>query len=136
MSQNLNLVKYFVSEFYMDKTIELAHIVSPSFYFTVNSGEPQSFDTYAHHLKLVKQNAELTISEIRSIDADNVEVDFAILSSHNGVYEKYFGTSIFNVTNGMLNNSIIKYHHSKQEFEKIQNILFGIESRQLESYFL
>lgn len=136
MSQNLSLIKYFVSEFYMDKIMDLAHIVSPNFYFTINSSFRQPFEVYANHLNLVKQDSELTISEMRSVSEQIVEVDFTIIYINEGMYDKIFGTTEFFVEKGMIEHTNIIYHHANEEIVRFQNAMFGLTEPQSKSYFL
>ncbi|MCJ8323313.1 MAG: hypothetical protein HRU29_04470 [Rhizobiales bacterium] len=120
----------------MDKTIELAHVVSPNFYFTVNSNFKQSFEVYAKNFKIVKQDSELTISEVRIIDDQIIEVDYTILLLIDGEYQKTLVTGQFFVADGLIQHVNLDYHQKKEEFTRFQNTLFGLGEPQLESYFL
>lgn len=68
MSQNLRLAEYFTSEFYKNKTHQLAHIASPNFEFVLNNRGKKNFEEYAIRTTLVGRKSDIEIGEFTSTD--------------------------------------------------------------------
>lgn len=126
MSQNLRLVEYFSSNFYLNHTINLAHIASPSFVFRVNGGDKLDFKAFSLRRKLLSQNGKLSIGDISSDDDTTFYADFvAIINSG----EEATGNCTFRVKNDLIERVEINYHLSKVDLKRVENeLLFDNES--------
>lgn len=124
MSQNLRLVSYFVSEFYHNKMIELEHITSPNFSFTLHTEKKQTFKEFAERMSYVTENAKLEIGDIRTQD-DVYFYASAELSIPTGDAEDYIvhGENRFMVKNGLLDEVKVTYDLCAEDFIVIQQLL-------------
>ena len=120
MSHNLKLVKYFTNEFYFDHTIDLAHIASNSFKYSVNSGPTKNFEEYAKRRSLFNQNARLTIGTFSSEDDMYFYADFNTELT-NG--ERISGECMLRVSRGLLEQVDINYDLSGDELLDLERVL-------------
>lgn len=118
MTQNLRLVKYFMSEFYKSKTSDLAHIASPSFVFQRNNGKPLDFDQYALSKAILAVHAEIEFEELKS---DNDVVFYCKWTMRIPDEKKIIltgvGQSRFIVKNGLLQKVHVSYDTAEYVFE-------------------
>lgn len=135
MSQNLRLVEYFLSEFYKNRTLELAHIVSPNFYYCVNGGEKEDFETYVQRMNLIFKNSDSFMTPPQTEDDQIFAVDYVISIETNGSIERLYGVAKYNIVNGLLENIHITHHNDQQEIDRLRNLMLS-EQKQPTSFFL
>ena len=121
MSQNLRLVEYFTSEFYLGHLLDLSHIASPTFTFTVNSSPPENFEEYAKRTSALNRNGKLIIGKFTSED----DIHFHT----NSVTKLNIGVSascklIFMVSRGLLERVNINYDMPNEEFQIFNQLIF------------
>lgn len=124
MSQNLRLVNYFVSEFYRNRMIELEHVTSPDFSFTLHTGAKQSFTEFAARMGFVNDNAKLELGEIHSTD-DTIFIAPSKVSiiSEDGQEFIATGENSFLIKNELLEEVKVTYNLADNEFALMQKLL-------------
>lgn len=120
MSQNSRLVEYFTSEFYFNSLINLAHIVSDTFTYSVNSGPDENFEKFAERRVYFSQNANLVIDDFTSDDDIHFDANFET-TLINGITVS--GMCMFKVSNGLIERAEIKYDLSDEEFLSLERAL-------------
>lgn len=121
MSQNLRLVEYFSSEFYRSHTLDLAHIASTTFEFSVNSGPTKNFEEYAKRTAKLNKKANLIIGEFTSEDDIHFHASF---ETKLDCKVSASGKCMFKVSRGLLERVNIDYDMTKEEFEIFNQLLF------------
>ena len=125
MTQNSNLVEYFISEFYMNKTADLAHIASPSFKFKLNNSKSYNFQNYADSMLFLTQNAEIEFGDVNSVDDVTFVSKWAMfMKIDNGKIDQGLGYTEFQVKKGMLNLVRVVFD-AEEEFFKYYNKLYA-----------
>lgn len=105
MSKNHRLVEYFVSEFYLDKTAELAHIVSPKFIFKTPFVDQKNFDEYVIHVHSHVKNSNVTIDHISSKDDSIFEVEFTLETLENTAN---YGKKVSNIMKIKIEDNLVQ----------------------------
>lgn len=123
MSQNLKLVKYFISQFYEERSLELAHIVSPRFYFIVNSSGKLSFEEYAERMNEMYKTSKSFVTDLRSDDDQTFFADYIIVTEVDGYSEKLCGIAKYYVLNGLLESVHINRHNDEKEMKRLLELM-------------
>lgn len=120
MSQNLRLVKYFTSEFYFSHTIELAHIASTTFEFSINSGPKMGYEEFASRRALFTKDAKLELGDFTSAD------DLCFIANFKSELKNgqlISGKCIAEVARGLLERVEIKYDMTDGELQELEQVL-------------
>ncbi len=118
VSQNLRLIEYFTSEFYSNKTSELAHIVSPDFNFKINNTAERDFEEYAESMLFMTSNTKFVMGDISSDNDDDFILNWE-MSMYDESREILVGTghSKFSVKKGLLQSVHIIYDDTEKVFQ-------------------
>lgn len=122
MTENLKLVEYFTSAFYFKEKIELGHIASTTFGFSINSSPLKTFEEYESRRLLLSQNATLIIDEITTNDDTHFYTNFDVLLKGG---KKFSGKTMLKVSRGLLERVNVDYDLTNDEFKQFEKMLMN-----------
>lgn len=103
MDPNFQLVEYFMSEFYANKNSELSHIVSPTFVFNINNGEPMDFAEYSNSMRFMYGAATVQFGKLEATGTGIFVVEWVLsLKTDRAEIENGLGHTEFTVEDGLL----------------------------------
>lgn len=123
MTDNSKLVNFFVANFLADDATELAHLVSPTFTYYLNFGEPKDFSFFTNRMNMLNLSARLKAGEITSGDDIHFHYDIEtkLPAPNTEIAMKGFAQII--VKNNLIQQLEINYEVESKEYEKFEGLI-------------
>lgn len=123
MSNNSEMVLYFIREFYRAKKSGLADMVTPTFKFKPPFKPELNFDEYMAYIDKLVNSVNLIVHEITSDDDTVFRVDYTIetLSAKGGLGIEIKGYTVVKVRDEKVDYVEIIYDVSGLDPQKLEN---------------
>ncbi|MGL1920047.1 MAG: hypothetical protein OCD03_03395 [Hyphomicrobiales bacterium] len=114
MSGNLELVEYFINEFYSAKKGGLDELVTPTFALELPNGAKLNYRQYVEYIGSLYNKAQLNINGITNVDDVNFEIAFSLetLLPNGGLGIEVPGVTFVKIKNSLLENIKVTYDFS------------------------
>lgn len=121
MSDNMEMVSYFIREFYRAKKSGLADLVTPTFRFKPPFKPELNFDEYMAYIDKLVNSVNLIVHEISSDDDTVFKVDYTIetLSAAGGLGIEINGYTMVKVLDDKIDYVEIIYNASEYDPVKL-----------------
>lgn len=124
MSKNLEVVEFFIAEFYKNNSVGMVELTSPAFSFTQNSGEKQSFEQFVRRMRFLNHSAKYKIDEAVSRDDIHFYSQFEVhIPSDDAEFIMGLGRTKLVVTDGLVKSIDISYHKTQREYDEFQALM-------------
>ncbi|MBL1242209.1 MAG: hypothetical protein COB13_010195 [OCS116 cluster bacterium] len=121
MSKNLEVVAFFIAEFYENNSTDMAALTAPAFSFTQNSGSRQNFGQFVRRMRFLNHSAKYEIKTPTSQNDTHFYSQFEVqIPNGNAGFITGLGRVELVIEDGLVQAIDISYHKTQEEYEKFQ----------------
>uniref|UniRef100_A0A2A4Z970 SnoaL-like domain-containing protein n=1 Tax=OCS116 cluster bacterium TaxID=2030921 RepID=A0A2A4Z970_9PROT len=134
MSNNMQMVDYFIREFYRAKKSGLVDMVTPTFKFKPPLKPELNFEEYMDYIDGLVNSVNLIVHEITSDDDELFKVEYTIetLSVNGGLGIEIKGYTMVGVVDGLVDYVEIIYNANELDPQKLQEFKAELYKSQLQ----
>lgn len=120
MSNNREMVEYFINEFYCSKSANLDVLVTDSFVFEMDKAPSLNFKKYVLLTMAIRNLVKLNIHEIRSADDQVFKMKYTldVMRFMGGFGSEIYGTITVVLKNDLVDKIIVTRSRIDEELEK------------------